>query len=449
MKNESDPKRQLLWRRGLQKLQERGTEESPAHLDANQISDLLAGVAPKSAWRHLSRCEPCRLTVLLSSQTNAELPKTLPAKSAYRPAPLQRWAPAAAALLLASGAVWWVTRAPKPSRASAPQRAALLMPVRTQPLRLNTIAATRSLASLRIGHSSTRGLSFSRARHIRRPHRPRRIQLATSTVPASPTSTPSYIPRPSLAPAMQAGMTQLATRLRPAAPAKNLYSGLNPIPTAISAEKTESEIPASELPSPAVSLASSRQTGHGFFTPLRSLTRMGAPLLQAAWSEALASAKSSNMNFALASHEAEPANTLMAYPPDYAPRATTARRRGVVYRAAATKAAAASRWRIWRGELQRSLVGQRYWEPISAGSVRFLALAVEGRRLWAGSNDGRLFSTRDAGAHWRVLQLHNSAGQVVRAAITRLQMSGRTGELRAGHQRWRTQDSGIHWVPVH
>ncbi len=415
------------------------TPESP-HLDANQLADLVAGSAPDAVWSHLSRCETCRLASVLAAESGLPEPRRSSGRVFSLHSPVPRWAPAAAALLLIGSAVWWRMRLPltvhSPAANSAP------------PLRVRRIARVLPrLAPARRQAGLTPGARLAAAPPPARPARPLVLpaptQLAITTEPAASAgnNATAAISRPSLAGRRIAAETGIAVALPFP---KRTYAALN-FPAAPVGNKTVemTAAPPAMASQPVATLASRQNGGHGILTALFTLRRMGSPLLQDAWNTALAGhAHASALNFALASEGMQPQNTLVANPPagmlDSLPAGGSE----------TTPAAfTTAHWRLWHGELQRSLVGRRYWEPISAGEVRFRSLTGNGSTLWAGSDDGRLFFTRDGGEHWQVVQLRNAAGQPLLAPITYLRMHGRQGELRAGASFWRTRDGGLHWQP--
>ncbi len=444
--------RPLSWRSAFRALQAQDQETLTTHLDANQLADLLAGRAPVSAWRHLSLCEACRLAAILAAggEQPARLQPRSPAR--FHLTAMPSWLPATAALLLIGSAIWWrvdrtrVIQSPAPASRRSPARRVLALPrLITAPSIASTVA---QLSAVRLPKRYARRMipTPASARPPQSAALPRNgFRLATShTTPAAQTwvSEQAYGPRPSLtlygantapapAPSFNAAKSLATNTLIENSPSS--VSGITGKMALASNSGHRVALPTTLMPQDSSS--------HGIFTPLFSIRRLGMPILQATWNQALMGTGHAitQMDFARASREMQPLNTLVANAPAGLLINSGASAREV------SSSLASPHWRIWHGQLQRSLVGQRYWEPISAGKARFSSFYAAGSILWAGTEDGRLFFTPDGGRHWQVWQLRNSAGQPVHAVIRGLRLQGQSGELHAQGLTWRTRDGGLHW----
>ncbi len=433
--HDSNPRRQS-WHSAFRTLQSRNPEPLAEHLDANQLADLLSGRAPDPIWRHLSLCEHCRLAAVLATGDEQTAQIRQPEAVKYGLGAVPRWLPAAAALLLIGSAVWWRLGLPQIVQSPAPLTPAARVRRAPAPRRTRTATTTLSQAGIFAARPHTRWTrDLTQAvpvRHSQPPSQPLSgIQLATSLAAASAPAQPwlsekAYAPRPSL--------TMASMDAAPAAQAE--VANLRP-----AAAETRKMVLASAAEEPAPALASHSDSGHGIFSPLFSIRKLGMPVLQATWNQALMGTGHTiaQMDFAGTSREKQPLNTLVANPPATLNEATSETVMD------ASSAMAYTHWRLWRGQLQRSLVGQRYWEPIAAGDAQFSSFSGAGPDLWAGTKDGRLFFTHDGGQHWQIWQLRDAAGKPVREPIVEINMQGRTGKLRAQGLVWRTRDGGRHW----
>jgi hypothetical protein len=99
------------------------------------------------------------------------------------------------------------------------------------------------------------------------------------------------------------------------------------------------------------------------------------------------------------------------------------------------------------GQLQRSFDSGATWEPAPVVErVKFTALSVVGRDVWAGGTAGLLYHSTDSGNHWTPVK-PSVGGTVLSADIKSLHFTDlQHGTLTtADGQQWSTADGGRNW----
>jgi Photosynthesis system II assembly factor YCF48 len=99
------------------------------------------------------------------------------------------------------------------------------------------------------------------------------------------------------------------------------------------------------------------------------------------------------------------------------------------------------------GQLQRSFDSGATWEPVPVVErVKFTALSVVGRDVWAGGAAGLLYHSTDSGNHWTPVK-PSAAGAVLSADINGLHFTdAQQGTLTTSDgQHWSTADGGRNW----